>query len=124
MFNMSLDLGGRIPSTRFVGAGAAVMRRTSSGWFGLISISTGLRTHRVPDMVWNVLRPVCPVSQSIQVYGELQTDVLCYYPYRWILDHPFPLRFYLLLTPRGVVVCLCTRRVCVSLSILANFFQK
>ena len=30
MFNMSLDLGGRIPSTRFVGAGAAVMRRTSS----------------------------------------------------------------------------------------------
>ena len=42
VFNMSLDLGGRIPSTRFVGAGAAVMRRISSLvdavgvlWFGL-----------------------------------------------------------------------------------------
>ena len=30
VLSMSLDLGGRMPSIRFVGAGAAVMRRTLS----------------------------------------------------------------------------------------------
>ena len=42
VFNMSLDLGGRMPSIRFVGAGAAIMRRISLlvdavgvVWFGL-----------------------------------------------------------------------------------------